>query len=67
MEGIKNYKEYEELFEDELVVAVRNLLKKIEEEVARNLEDSREHNALIRYFNKFSLYGKMDEEKFSTR
>lgn len=61
---LKDYKEYQELFKDDLVVAVRNLLKKIEDGDAYDLEDSSEHNALVRYFNKFRLHKKLTSTQF---
>lgn len=60
------YKEYKELFKDDLVVAVRKLLEKISNQGDENLEDSEEHNALISYFNKFALHKKVNEETFNT-
>lgn len=61
---LKDYEEYENLFEDDLVVAVRKLLDKIIEEGTEELEDSDEHNDLIEYFNRFCLYRKVDKNKF---
>lgn len=64
MESIKDYKEYQELFNDDLVVAVRAVLMKIEDGGVMDLEDSEEHNKLIRYFNKFALHRIIDEPTF---
>ena len=64
MEEIRDYKEYEQLFEDDLVVAVRNILLRIENKGSIDLEDSYEHNALVSYFNKFKLHSKISEEYF---
>jgi len=63
---LKDYQEYEQLFNDDLVVAVRNVLKKILDGQAYDLEDSPEHNALIEYFNKFALHKKITEKQFET-
>lgn len=63
---LKDYKEYQELFKDDLVVAVRKLLNRIEKDGEYNLEDSTEHNNLKRYFNKFALNKKITEEQFKT-
>lgn len=61
---LKNYQEYEELFNDDLVVAVRKALKKIENREIIDFEDSPEHNALIDYFNKFALHKKVNKSQF---
>lgn len=66
MEGINDYNEYEKLFEDNLVIAVRKVLDKIENNGDHDFEDSKEHNTLIKYFNKFALHKKIDEEQFKT-
>ncbi len=66
MEDIKDYAEYESYFKDDLVVAVRKLLKRIEDSGDMNLEDSKEHNALIRHFNKFALHKKITKSTFLT-
>ena len=65
MEGIKTYEEYEKLFNSPLVIAVRNVLEMIEDHQVHNLEDSPQHNELIRYFNKFGLHGKITEKQFN--
>jgi len=64
MENIKDYNEYKELFNNELVVAVRAVLNKIENGDIIDLEDSVEHNRLISYFNKFALHKIIDEPTF---
>jgi hypothetical protein len=64
MENVKDYNEYKELFNSELVVAVRAVLNKIENGDINDLEDSVEHNRLIRYFNKFALHKIIDETRF---
>jgi hypothetical protein len=61
---LKDYKDYEDMFNDDLVVAVRNLLKRIEEQGDYELEDSEEHNDLIEYFNKFGLHKKINKNRF---
>lgn len=61
---LEDYKEYEHLFKDDLVVAVRNLLNRIENEGEHDLEDSPEHNDLIRYFNIFCLHKKVNKQQF---
>ena len=56
------YGEYCKFFDDELVCAVRLLLQKIEDDCgSHGVEDSEEHNTLIRYFNKFALHKKITE------
>lgn len=58
------YREYCQLFDDDLVCAVRKLLEKIEDDNgSHGIEDSEEHNALIRYFNKFALHKKITETR----
>lgn len=64
-EEIKNYNEYEELFNNDLVIAVRNVLKKIEDGEVYDLQDSKEHNALIDYFNKFKLHTLINQKDFN--
>lgn len=64
MKDIKDYKEYNELFKDDLVVSVRELLKKIE--YGFDIVDSPEHNKIIEYFNKFALHKKISEKEFKT-
>lgn len=64
MKDIKDYKEYEKLFNDELVVAVRKVLTRIENKGEFNFEDSDEHNALKNYFNKFALHKKISKPLF---
>jgi len=62
MKRIMEYGEYSKLFDDELVCAVRLLLEKIEDDCGgHDVEDSEEHNTLIRYFNKFALHKKITE------
>ena len=63
MVGIRDYIEYKELYADDLVVAVRNLLRRIEDKGDYELEDSKEHNALITYFNKFGLHKKLTKQE----
>lgn len=63
MKDVKDYQDYLSLFKDDLVVAVRKLLKKIEDKGVYELEDSPEHNALIKYFNKFGLHKKLTREQ----
>jgi len=64
MKSVKDYKEYQELFNDDLVVAVRAVLMKIEDGDVIDLEDSEEHNKLKQYFNKFALHKVIDEPTF---
>lgn len=64
MTEIKDYQEYEQLFNDDLVVAVRNVLTVIEDNKHYEIEDTPEHNALKEYFNKFLLHTKISEERF---
>jgi hypothetical protein len=59
MKDIKDYKEYKSLYKDDLVVAVRKLLKRIEDKGDYELEDSSEHNNLKHYFNRFGLHQKL--------
>lgn len=61
-----NYEDYQALFKDDLVVAVRKLLERIEDKGDRELEDSPEHNGLNRYFNKYALHKKINKEEFKT-
>lgn len=68
---LKDYKEYESLFKDDLVVAVRKVLQQIEDpkyvkaiDEYWTIEDSPEHNALITYFNKFGLHRKLTPKQF---
>lgn len=63
MKDIKDYQDYESLFNDDLVVAVRKILERIEDLGDYELEDSTEHGTLIRYFNKFGLHKKLTEEE----
>lgn len=65
MEAIKDYEEYEQLFNDDLVVAVREALMRIENKGEHDFEDSTEHNNLKKYFNKFYLHNKVSKEKFN--
>lgn len=67
MMNLKDYEEYEQLFQDDLVVAVRAVLQKIEDGYSHEIEDSSEHNTLVRYFNKFALHKKITEEQFKNR
>lgn len=60
------YREYCQLFDDDLVCAVRKLLEKIEDDGSHEIEDSDEHNALIIYFNKFALHKKITETRLKT-
>lgn len=61
---LKDYEDYNNLFKDDLVVAVRKLLKRIENSGDYELEDSEEHNELISYFNKFGLHKKVNKKTF---
>lgn len=61
---LKDYTEYEKLFKDDLVVAVRNLLNRIDNKGDHELEDSSEHNDLKRYFNAFCLHKKIGKRQF---
>ena len=63
---MKDYADYESYFKDDLVVAVRKLLKRIEDKGDMHLEDSNEHNSLIRHFNKFALHKKISKADFLT-
>ena len=56
MKDISSYKEYEKLFDDDLVRAVRLVLEYIETKGDYEFEDSYAHNALKAYFNKFGLH-----------
>lgn len=67
MEDIKDYQEYEQLFNDDLVVAVRAILRRIDNGDAYNLQDEKEHNALVEYFNKFGLHRKLSKSQFQSR
>ncbi len=62
--NIKTYKEYENLFYSELVFNVRELLEKTEENEFSDFEDSKEHNSLKNYFNKYFLHKKLSHEEF---
>lgn len=71
MKDIKDYEEYNALFNDDLVVAVRKVLMQIEdpkyiEEIDEywTMPDSTEHGVLIDYFNKFGLHRKLSEKQF---
>lgn len=66
MEGIKDYADYVSYFNDDLVVAVRKVLKRIEDRGAHDLEDSKEHNALKSIFNKFALHNKITPKEYET-
>jgi len=66
MKDMKDYADYESYFKDDLVVAVRKLLKRIEDKGDLNLEDSEEHNALVRHFNRFALHKKISKSNFLT-
>ncbi len=61
------YQEWKELFKDDLVVAVRKLLERIENKGDNDLEDSKEHNRLKGYFNTFYLHKKTTKEDFEER
>lgn len=61
---LEDYEDYENLFKDDLVVAVRKVLAKIENDGEHEFEDSEEHNVLIEYFNKFGLHKKINKNKF---
>jgi hypothetical protein len=61
---LKDYEDYESMYKDDLVVAVRNLLKRIENKGDHDLEDSPEHNDLKQYFNWFGLHKKSSKEQF---
>lgn len=63
MKDVKDYADYTSLFKDDLVVAVRKVLKRLEDKGEYNFEDSPEHNALIRYFNKFGLHKKLTKKE----
>lgn len=65
MKDIKDYIEYKELYADDLVIAVRNLLRRIDNEGDYELEDSKEHNALKTYFNKFGLHKKLTKQEMT--
>ena len=60
------YREYCQLFDDDLVCAVRKLLERIEDAGEHELEDSEEHGALIVYFNKFALHKKITKTQLKT-
>lgn len=64
MKDIKNYQEYEQLFKDDLVIAVRGVLEYIEDKGEHDFEDSNQHNGLIGYFNRFALHKKISEKEF---
>ncbi len=64
MQGVKDYQDYESYYKDDLVVAVRKLLKRIEDKGDHELEDSNEHNTLIAHFNKFALHKKITKAEF---
>lgn len=66
MENITTYKEYQDLYKDDLVKAVRKLLQRIEEKGDYELADSREHHSLIDYFNRFALHKKITKSQFTT-
>lgn len=63
MKDIKDYADYISLFKDDLVVSVRKLLERIEDKGDRDIEDSKEHNKLKKYFNKFGLHRKLTEKQ----
>lgn len=63
MKDVKDYAEYKELFKDDLVVIVRKILQKIEDNAGFDLEDSPLHNELVRYFNKFGLHKKLTKKE----
>lgn len=66
MVTVMKYEDYQALFKSDLVVAVRKLLEKIDDQGDRDLEDSPEHNALKGYFNKYALHKKINKEEFKT-
>lgn len=66
MKDIKDYKDYESLFNDDLVVAVREVLQLIEDEGSYEIEDTEGHNKLKRYFNKFHLHKKITKQEFES-
>lgn len=63
---LKDYEDYEKLFNDDLVVAVRKLLERLDDgeydENGNGIEDSDEHNEIKGYFNKFDLWRKNTKE-----
>lgn len=61
---LKDYLDYESMFNDDLVFAVRKMLKRIENKGDQDFEDSAEHNALIGYFNHFGLHKKFGKKQF---
>ncbi len=65
MKDVKNYEEYQKLFSNDLVVAVRTIIKKIENNNGFDIVDSKEHNELINYFNNFRLHKKLSEKEFN--
>lgn len=66
MKDVKDYKDYLSLFKDDLVVAVRKVLERIEDQGDMDFEDSKEHNALKEYFNKFGLHKELTPKQVET-
>lgn len=74
MKDVKDYKEYESLYKDELVSLVREILDNIIDPPYVKttgeywtIEDSDVHCRLQRYFNRFGLNKKLTEKEFETR
>lgn len=63
---LKDYAEYESVFNDDLVVTVRSILKKVEDNSGYDFVDSPEHNVLVSYFNLFGLHNKLSKELFES-
>lgn len=64
MDCIKYYSEYEALFDLDLVVIVRDVLLKIEDNNGYDIANSKEHQCLVSYFNKYGLHKKLSESEF---
>lgn len=64
---IEDYNEYQSLFKDELIISVRKLLKRLEDQGDYELEDSKEHNNLVEYFNQFYLHKKLSKKEFNIK
>lgn len=58
------YKEYTELYSDDLIRTIRNILKKTEDKKLYDFDGSTEHGYFVDFFNEYRLHKKMTMKGF---